>query len=116
MICGRLTTIYGDGSASRDNEWKYTPTASANVTIVDTCFCAGYFGERGLKSAVAQVNISFPCIRASSRGPQCRLPGGEAKLVRCNRDAIDVAIGIRTMSQIYRRRDSARSLWSGAKL
>jgi len=89
-------------SYGRRTEWKYTPTDSAGVTIVDICFCAGDFGECGLKSTVAEANISFNCIRATSRGLQCQMPCAEAKLVRCTRGAIaDVAVDVHPMSQTY---------------
>jgi hypothetical protein len=104
-------------SYGRWTESKYTPTDSAGVTIVDICFCAGDFGECGLKSTVAQANISFNCIRATSRGLQCQMPCAEAKLVRCTRGAIaDVAVDVHPMSQTYRRHASGMGFWRGAKL
>jgi dTDP-4-dehydrorhamnose 3,5-epimerase len=92
-------------------------THSAGVTIVDICFCASDFGERGLKSTVAQANISLNCIRATSRGLQCQMPCAEAKLVRCTRGAIaDVAVDIHPISQTYRRHASGMGFWRGATL
>jgi len=102
-------------SYGRWTEWKYTPTDSAGVAIVDSGFCAGDFGECGLKSRVAQANISVNCIRATSHGLQCQMPCAEAKLVRCTRGAIaDVAVDVRPMSQTYRRHASDMDFWSGA--
>ena|ERR1700726_1465723 len=110
-----------DGSISascgRWTEWKYRPADSAGVTIVDSWFCTGDFGECGLKSTVAQANISLNRIRATSRGLQCQMPCAEAKLVRCTPAAIaDVAVGIHPMSQTYRRDASGLGFWSGAEL
>ena len=104
-------------SYGRWTESKYTPTDSAGVTIVDICFCAGDFGECRLKSTVAQANISFNCIRATSHGLQSQMPCAEAKLVRCTRGAIaDVAVDVHPMSQTYRRHASGMGFWRGAKL
>jgi hypothetical protein len=95
-----------DASYGRWTEWKYAPTDSAG-TIVDICFCAGDFGECGLKSTVAQANI----------GLQCQMPCAEGKLVRCICGAIaDVAPDVHPASQTYRRHASGMGSWSGAKL
>jgi dTDP-4-dehydrorhamnose 3,5-epimerase len=108
---------------------KYTPTDVAGVRIVDTephrdhrgfflCwFCADDFDEFGLKSPVAQTNISFNYTRGTSRGLHREMPPyAEAKLVRCTRGAIaDVAVHVRPESQTYRRLVSGMACWSGAK-
>jgi hypothetical protein len=105
-------------SYGRWTEWKYTPTDSAGVTIVDICFCAGDFGECGMKSTVAQTNISFNYTRGTSRGLHRQMPPyAAAKLVRRTRGAIaDVAVDVRPESQTYHRHASGMGFWSGAKL
>ncbi|WP_375481798.1 dTDP-4-dehydrorhamnose 3,5-epimerase family protein [uncultured Mycobacterium sp.] len=115
MICGRPTTIYGDGRGTRTYGWKYTPTDSAPPTIVGICFFAGDFGECGLNTTVPQTNISANFIRATSRGLRCQKPCAEAKLVRCPRAAIaDVAFEVHPMSQTCRSHASGMCFWSGA--
>jgi hypothetical protein len=104
-------------SYGRWTEWKYAPTGSAGVAIVEICFCTGDFGEFQLKSTVAQENISFNGFRATSRGLRRQMQCAEAKLVRCTRGAIgDVAVDVHPMSQTYRRHASGMGFWSGAKL
>ena len=109
---------------------KYTPTDVAGVRIVDaephrdyrgffSCwFCADDFAEYGLKSTVAQTNISFNYTRGTSYGLHRQMPPyAGAKLVRCTRGAIaDVAVDVRPESQTYRTHASGMGRWSGAKL
>lgn len=66
-------------------------------------FCREEFAAHGLKTAVAQCNISFNKNRGTVRGMHFQLPPkAEAKLVRCTRGAIyDVIIDLRTDSATF---------------
>lgn len=66
-------------------------------------FCREEFAERGLKTAVAQCNISYNRARGTLRGMHFqRAPKAEAKLVRCTRGALfDVIIDLRPESPTY---------------
>lgn len=67
-------------------------------------FCATEFQAHGLKSIVAQCNLSFNHKKGTLRGMhyQCA-PAAETKLVRCVRGAIyDVVIDLRPESTSYK--------------
>lgn len=66
-------------------------------------FCAKEFEKRGLKSTVAQCNLSFNYKAGTLRGMHYqRPPAAETKLVRCVRGAIyDVIVDIRPDSPTY---------------
>ncbi len=66
-------------------------------------FCRKEFEQRGLKTDVAQCNVSFNRIKGTLRGMHFQLyPKAEAKLVRCTRGAIyDVIIDLRPESPTY---------------
>lgn len=68
-------------------------------------FCRDEFAARGLKTAVAQCNVSFNKVKGTLRGMHFQLPPkAEAKLVRCTRGAIyDVIIDLRPESSTYCR-------------
>ncbi len=68
-------------------------------------FCREEFAGRGLKSEVAQCNVSFNKKRGTLRGMHFQLaPKSEAKLVRCTAGAIyDVIIDLRPGSSTYCR-------------
>lgn len=63
-------------------------------------FCQHEFGAMGLKSSVAQCNVSFNRQKGTLRGMHFQVaPKAEAKLVRCTRGAIyDVIIDLRPES------------------
>ncbi len=95
----------------------FTPTALPGLTLVDLeprrddrgylarTFCAQEFAEHGLKSMVAQANLSFNLKQGTVRGMHYQLPPkAETKLVRCVRGAIlDVVIDLRPDSSTYRQ-------------
>jgi len=66
-------------------------------------FCRKEFSERGLKTEIAQCNVSFNRTKATLRGMHFQLPPKEeAKLVRCTRGAIyDAIIDLRPKSSTY---------------
>ncbi len=66
-------------------------------------FCAREFEEHGLKTTVAQANMSYNHRKATMRGLHYQLPpAAETKLVRCVRGAIyDVIIDLRPESPTY---------------
>lgn len=66
-------------------------------------FCAREFEERGLKPAVAQVNLSYNRARGTLRGLHYQIPpASETKLLRCIRGSIyDVIIDLRRESPTY---------------
>ncbi len=66
-------------------------------------FCQNEFASHGLKTAVAQCNVSFNTKKGTLRGMHFQLPPrAEAKLVRCTRGAIyDVIIDLRPESPTY---------------
>jgi dTDP-4-dehydrorhamnose 3,5-epimerase len=66
-------------------------------------FCAQEFEQHGLKSTVAQCNMSFNHKQGTLRGMHYQLPpAAETKLVRCTRGAIyDVIIDMRPDSPSY---------------
>jgi len=66
-------------------------------------FCQEEFAALGLKTGVAQCNISFNRLKGTLRGMHFQLPPkAEAKLVRCTRGAIhDVIIDLRPASVTY---------------
>jgi dTDP-4-dehydrorhamnose 3,5-epimerase len=66
-------------------------------------FCQDEFAARGLKTGVAQCNISFNRLKGTLRGMHFQLPPkAEAKLVRCTRGAVrDVIIDLRADSATY---------------
>ncbi|AJE04193.1 dTDP-4-dehydrorhamnose 3,5-epimerase [Geobacter pickeringii] len=93
----------------------FTETALKGAWIIDLqriddergffarSFCQDEFTARGLKTAVAQCNVSFNLKRGTLRGMHFQLsPKAEAKLVRCTRGAIyDVIIDLRPESATY---------------
>lgn len=66
-------------------------------------FCAREFEEHGLKTNVAQANVSFNHERGTLRGMHYQLPpAAETKLIRCTGGAIyDVIIDLRRDSPSY---------------
>jgi dTDP-4-dehydrorhamnose 3,5-epimerase len=66
-------------------------------------FCAQEFAAHGLKSVVAQCNLSFNHKAGTLRGMHYQIPpAAETKLVRCVRGAIyDVIIDLRPDSPTY---------------
>lgn len=66
-------------------------------------FCVKEFEEHGLKSMVAQCNMSFNYQKGTLRGMHYQLPpAAETKLVRCTSGAIyDVIIDMRPDSPTY---------------
>jgi dTDP-4-dehydrorhamnose 3,5-epimerase len=95
----------------------FTETALPGAFIVDLdprgdargffarAFCAREFEERGLKSTVAQGNISFNYRKGTVRGLHFQAPpAAETKFVRCTRGAIlDVIVDLRPESATYLR-------------
>jgi dTDP-4-dehydrorhamnose 3,5-epimerase len=68
-------------------------------------FCRSEFEQHGLKSCVAQCNISFNNKKGTLRGMHYQVaPHSEAKLVSCIAGAIyDVVIDLRGNSPTYRQ-------------
>jgi len=68
-------------------------------------FCRDEFGRMGLKTEVAQCNVSQNRKKGTLRGMHFQLPPkAEAKLVRCTRGAVyDVIVDLRADSGTYRR-------------
>ena len=68
-------------------------------------FCAREFEAQGLKSVVAQENLSFNHRRGTLRGLHYQAPpAAETKLVRCTAGAIwDVIVDIRPGSPAFRK-------------
>lgn len=66
-------------------------------------FCQHEFASIGLKTEVAQCNVSFNRKKGTLRGMHFQLPPtAETKLVRCTRGSIyDVIIDLRKDSQTY---------------
>ena len=66
-------------------------------------FCQQEFSARGLKTSIAQSNVSFNKKKGTLRGMHFQIfPKAEAKLVRCTRGAIyDVIIDLRPESATY---------------
>ncbi|MBN4000536.1 dTDP-4-dehydrorhamnose 3,5-epimerase [Nostoc sp. LPT] len=66
-------------------------------------FCTQEFQDRGLKSTIAQCNLSFNYKKGTLRGMHYQMPPSqETKLVRCIRGAIyDVIIDLRPESPSY---------------
>lgn len=66
-------------------------------------FCAKEFEAHGLKSTVAQCNLSFNHRKGTLRGMHYQVaPATEAKLVRCTQGAIyDVIVDMRPESPTY---------------
>ncbi len=74
-------------------------------------WCRREFEERGLRPAIAQINVAFSPKRGTLRGLHFQLaPRQEVKVVRCTRGALlDVVVDLRTDSPTYRR-------WVGVEL
>jgi dTDP-4-dehydrorhamnose 3,5-epimerase len=66
-------------------------------------FCAKEFEAHGLKSVVAQCNLSFNHKKGTLRGMHYQIPpAAETKLIRCTQGAIyDVIIDMRPESPTY---------------
>jgi dTDP-4-dehydrorhamnose 3,5-epimerase len=66
-------------------------------------FCQNEFAAHGLKTIVAQSNVSFNRQKGTLRGMHFQVPPkAEAKLVRCTRGAVyDVIIDLRSESASY---------------
>ena len=66
-------------------------------------FCQHEFAEHGLKTAVAQCNLSFNHKKGTVRGLHYQLPPAtEAKLIRCVRGAIQsIIVDFRPQSATY---------------
>lgn len=93
----------------------FTETKLAGAFIVDLeprgdergffarAFCQREFEARGLKTAVAQANISFNYRKGIVRGLHFQFPPhAETKLVRCTRGAIlDVIVDLRPESPTF---------------
>jgi dTDP-4-dehydrorhamnose 3,5-epimerase len=94
---------------------RYTPLAVDGVHLVELepfsddrgffarSFDTDGFAEHGLRTEVAQCNVSFNHRAGTLRGLHLSLPGHpEAKFVRCTRGAIvDVAVDVRPDSPTY---------------
>jgi dTDP-4-dehydrorhamnose 3,5-epimerase len=83
-------------------------------------FCQEEFRAHGLKSDVAQCNVSFNKRKGTLRGMHLQVsPAAEAKLVRCTREAVhDVIVDLRPESPTYCKwiavrltEDDARALY-----
>lgn len=74
-------------------------------------WCAHEFEVHGLRSTIAQVNVSYNATKGTLRGLHYQVPpSAEAKTVRCTRGAIfDVIVDLRRDSPTYMR-------WLGVKL
>ena len=70
-------------------------------------FCQREFGARGLRTDVAQCNVSHNLKRGTIRGMHFQVaPRVEAKLVRCTRGSLfDVVVDLRPDSSTYLRWD-----------
>jgi dTDP-4-dehydrorhamnose 3,5-epimerase len=93
----------------------FTETALKGAYIIDLqpiedergffarSFCLQEFAAYGLKTGVAQCNVSFNKIKGTLRGMHFQKPPkAEAKLVRCTRGEIfDVIIDLRPDSPTY---------------
>ena len=91
---------------------KLTPTPLAGAYVVELerisdergffarSFCQDEFRRHGLKSAIAQCNVSWNSRRGTLRGLHYQAaPHEEAKVVRCTRGAIwDVIVDLRESS------------------
>ncbi len=68
-------------------------------------FCQKEFADHGLKSLVAQCNLSFNHKAGTLRGMHFQVPpAAETKLVRCTRGAVyDVIVDLRPDSPTYLR-------------
>jgi dTDP-4-dehydrorhamnose 3,5-epimerase len=68
-------------------------------------FCQREFGEHGLRTDVAQCNVSHNVRRGTLRGMHLQIaPCEEAKLVRCTKGSLfDVIVDLRPGSPTYRR-------------
>jgi dTDP-4-dehydrorhamnose 3,5-epimerase len=66
-------------------------------------FCQHEFASRGLKTSIAQCNVSFNKQKGTLRGMHFQIPPKtEAKLVRCTRGRIyDVIVDLRPGSPTY---------------
>lgn len=101
----------------------FAPTPLAGVFVVELdpraddrgffarSFCREEFAAHGLRTDVAQCNVSHNRRRGTLRGMHFQVaPSTEAKLVRCTRGAIyDVALDLRPGSATYRQ-------WMAAEL
>lgn len=101
----------------------FTETALKGAWIIDVqriddergffarSFCKEEFSNHGLKTDVAQSNISYNKVKGTLRGMHFQQqPKEEAKLVRCTRGKIfDVIIDLRPDSSTYCR-------WEGVEL
>jgi len=93
----------------------FTETAIRGVFIVDLermedergffarSFCQEEFRARGLKTEIAQSNVSFNRRQGTLRGMHLQVaPAAEAKLVRCTRGAVhDVIVDLRPEAPTY---------------
>ncbi len=68
-------------------------------------FCKNEFGNKGLKTDIAQANIIYTKHKATLRGLHLQLPPyEETKLIRCTKGAIyDVIIDLRPGSATYKQ-------------
>jgi dTDP-4-dehydrorhamnose 3,5-epimerase len=66
-------------------------------------FCADEFSAHGLRSTVAQANVSFNAKRGTLRGLHFQYPpAAETKYVRCTKGAVfDVIVDLRPESPTY---------------
>jgi dTDP-4-dehydrorhamnose 3,5-epimerase len=66
-------------------------------------FCSREFDQHGLRSRVAQANVSFSARKGTLRGMHYQIPpASEPKFVRCTRGAVwDVIIDMRPDSPTY---------------
>jgi len=93
----------------------FTETAIKGAFIVDPekiedgrgffarAFCREEFHSHGLKTEIAQSNVSFNAMKGTIRGMHLQVaPCAEAKLVRCTRGALhDVIIDLRPDAPTY---------------
>jgi dTDP-4-dehydrorhamnose 3,5-epimerase len=94
---------------------KFTETALKGAFIIDLeprsddrgffarSFCQKEFEAHGLKTSIAQANISFNYRKGTVRGLHFQFPpAAETKFVRCSRGAIvDVIVDLRPESPTY---------------
>ncbi len=102
---------------------KFTETALAGAYIIDLerkedergflarTFCRHEFAPLGLRTEIAQANISYNARRGTLRGMHFQDPPfGEAKLIQCLQGSLyDVIIDLRRDSATHRR-------WLGVEL
>lgn len=94
----KFTEIYLEGAYVIETEPRHDDRGS-----FERSFCAKEFGERALRTAFVQSNLSKSKSKHTIRGMHFQMRGAEeAKLVRCIKGKIwDVIIDIRSSSETY---------------